>query len=588
MNYNNIILWLEEKIKSEGKKSYRDISQSLEFTRDYKEAKKRKLEFFIDPMLPIDLISIESKIKTDDKSSKKKTFYYYELFWILSKEYNAEELKKHLPFYQFYLSRITKTEGVKIIIVSDSKVNVNDLVSFAEEYGFGIWLLHEKKGERRIEKKVEPKDYRCLMRDTFTMPPDTEMISFKPEILKKADELILFFEYFVREAIEAMASPISLSIKKRQISRSIIDLVFELENVSYANKLQELVSHHLISKNDDYDFVFHTFTKLWEEIGVKAKYSDFLKICEPVLLNIFSDIPYKRYYRDHYLHQFQVFLIGLYIIDKNATLFQVKPDGTSLIEKQWLITASFHDMAYPVQLYDVWAKKFFNDALGIPDLGESDISKHFVDKSLLTSTADIVNLFCKQNLRVEELKGNWLRERKDLIKFFHEKITKAKHHCVISSIYLLKEAEKLNDSKMLQEIFVPAALSIAMHHEITWVELKEKFELSNINFDDDKLTFLLLLCDAVQEWGRPQSDLDVLYQDNISDGFSLEKFSCEKNKCLIVLKSDSFESNNKLFESKETELKKIKNFLNGPKGYTFQITLKDKNNDKKEFTIQSN
>ena len=61
-------------------------------------------------------------------------------------------------------------------------------------------------------------------------------------------------------------------------------------------------------------------------------------------------------HRDHYLHQFQVFLMGSCILDKLLDLNHPDIISNTKIDVQWLIASSFHDMAYPLQLYEDWAK----------------------------------------------------------------------------------------------------------------------------------------------------------------------------------------------------------------------------------------
>ncbi len=159
-------------------------------------------------------------------------------------------------------------------------------------------------------------------------------------------------------------------------------------------------------------------------------------------------------------------------------------------------------MAYPVQLYDSWSKKFFEKVLGISDVGASDLRSQFIDKTLLSCMGYLINSLLKTH-RGETLQGNWLADEEKLVKFFYEEITMVKHHCIIGSVSLLKKAIGVKKTELLKDVFIPAALAVALHHENIWQKLKKDHELSMIEFDKDPMSFLLLFCDCVQEWGRP-------------------------------------------------------------------------------------
>ncbi len=369
-------------------------------------------------------------------------------------------------------------------------------------------------------------------------------------------------------------------VGKRYIERKVLDLVFELKNISYAEIIRDLVTKHLVKKENDYDFVQEAFSKLWETCELQMNYSDFLKTFELPLYNIFSTTKQGKPYRDHYLHQFQVFLLGLNIIDKLYDRFSHN------MEKQWLISSSFHDMAYPIELYDKWARDFFKKALDVPDIGVTDMKSHFIDKTLLSCMGDIINLLCKSHFG-KELKGNWLAEEKKLVAFFYEKITKVKHHCVLSSISLLKQASNLNSSDLSNDLFVPSALAIALHHEVVWKELCKDHGLNTLKFDNDPLSFLLLFCDAAQEWGRPKHEYS--HEENkVEESFILEDFNVTNSNCLITIRAPHLLATDSIFIGKKRELEKLQRFLQPPTNIEFQITLKDRSGSKSEFKMIGN
>ena len=314
-------------------------------------------------------------------------------------------------------------------------------------------------------------------------------------------------------------------------------MAFELEKVSYRQKVQELVTEHLSKKTNDYDFVRDAFASLWKVCNLEIPYSDFLKTFEPALYHLAAGG--GRTYRDHYLHQFQVFLLGLHIIDK----FHEKLNFDEVKEKQWLVASSFHDVAYPVQLYDGWSKEFFEKVFGISDVGMADLKSHFIDKTLLASMGYLIDFLCGTHLE-RPLTGNWLDNEKELVKFFYEKITMVKHHCVLSAISILKKAKS---SPLLKDVFVPAALAISLHDKVVWEGLKNHHGLEYIKFDKDPIAFLLLFCDCIQEWGRPKEKPSKAEEEQ---KFLLDKIEKSDEKYSLTIWTPFLLSSEKSFRKK--------------------------------------
>ena len=270
------------------------------------------------------------------------------------------------------------------------------------------------------------------------------------------------------------------------------------------------------------------------------------------------------------------------------------------IDKQWLIAASFHDMAYPLQLYEEWAKGFFKESLDIPDLGKLDIKSYFVDRSLLSSVGFIINALCSKHFD-RHLEGNWLHDEKALILFFNDRISRTKHHCILSSLYLLKQAQSKNP-RLVIDYFVQPALSIVLHHydqvfkdlglprkkDIAWKNLqKAKRELSILEFKTDPLTFLLMFCDSAQEWGRPK--LEHPKPEDFKEDehrFVLDKCDINKSGCCIKIKTPNLDSIDSKFEVKDKELAALQKFLRALTDYSFEIILADKSGEPRPHNLK--
>ena len=578
LSYNEIIKWLEDYHKRQKDvKTYRGLEYSKEFAEDVKDAKRGGVAFFIDPLLPIDLLAVKKRSAIDDKTNKTKTVFHYTLFWLISKD--DPYLERRLQFYRFYLSRISPLSAVTIImVITVTKPNIRKkLREIAEDNSFGLWQVETTK--RTPEVLSPPRDFRAHMEENLKNPRDPRAKHFNRTITTKAKELALFFDEHVSNVVESVVGITPKQVNKRYIERRILDLVFDLKNVSYAETLRSLVTQHLIQKNNEYDFVSNAFSVLWQQCNLEIKYDDFLEVFEPPLFNIYAR--QEKPYRDHYLHQFQVFLLGLAIID-NDKLREKFPDD---IDKLWLITSSFHDMAYPIQKYDELAQKFFSQSLGIPEIGVSDIKSYFVEGSLLSSLGYLINVFCELHFN-DRLKGNWLQRELPLVRFFYKIITGRKHHCVLSSLCLLKQAQSCNPH-LRDSLFVRSALAIALHHRDIWGELPTERAVSSLKFDNDPLAFLLMFCDCAQEWGRPimMADEEGEEEEEKEKGFFLDKCVVKRTGCSITIRAPSLVVTDKLFVRKVQELDELQRFLQPQPGMKFIITLKDKSGAKRDYLM---
>lgn len=574
ISYNEVIRWLEDYFRNQGIEVYRGLEYSGEFKEDIKEAAEgRKVKFHIDPILPIDLVVVKPEVGG----------HYYDLFWVPL--FPDPNLEIRLLFYQFYLSRISELNKVRIFVVIPADCDQGwrkEVERIAEQNRFGLWkvdILQEQP-----DPIYKPGTFRDRMEEEFKEE------FRRPE--EEARRLAKFFDRYVRDAIEAMVGITPEQRGKRYIERGILDLVFELENVSYREQLCGLVAKHLSLKGDDYEFVQNAFEELWDECGFETKYSGFLKKFEPILLHIFAGE--KMPYRDHYLHQFQVFLLGIYIIDKlysiDKEIFPPQKER-QLLEKQWLVASSFHDVLYPVQLYDEWSQGFFEEILGI-EVGASDLKSQFIDKTLLASMGYLITSLCKTHFK-KDLYANWLASEKPLIKFFYERITTDKHHCVLGGLSLLKKAiEEVKNTDLLNKVFIPAALAICLHHVEVWGELKEKHGLSEIKLDNDPLAFLLLYCDCVQEWGRPFGVEKARKEKRRKEKarkekaiFFLKDIKIEGQECLVTVWTPDVSITAPSFKKKENELHALEGFLKSPSGIEFKVCLEDKAGRPRTFSM---
>jgi len=565
---------------------YDGLEYSAEFESDLGREIGAGAKFPIDPKLPIDLVAVTTIPEKDAKGNDVESHYYTLYFVIVSTDDITE---KRLLFYTFYLSRVVKSKALELVLVIPQDVqdkHVQRLNKIAKENGFGLLRFLRKK--RKPEELYSPRDFVECMAYQFNNPPKRKR-KFRKKIREQALDISFFFDEYIQKVVESFAGIDSSKFGKRYIDRMLLNKVFDLQTISYAKGLKKLVAEHLMDKYSDYDFVSNTFKALWLDCNL-GDYEDFLRISEPHLYHLSSTG--EKPYRDHYIHQFQVFLTGLCIIDilrQNNNL-----QLCNEIDKQWLIAASFHDMAFPLQNYDDWAKKFFLDSLGIPEIGVSDIRSYFVDKSLMSSLGFLVTELCKKHFSVKDFSDNWLHQERDLIKFLHGRITELKHHCLLSSLFLLKKAAE-DKEELLPTLFAPAALSIALHHhEKVWTKQGKEDEafdhlppnrrLGVIDFIKDPLTFILIYCDNSHEWGRPRHLDEAKYAKELHS-FVLKQFSVTNSQCLVSIKAPNSSQTDDIWVLKCGELRALQKLLIPPPGLRFNIELKDKSETPMNFEM---
>jgi hypothetical protein len=214
----------------------------------------------------------------------------------------------------------------------------------------------------------------------------------------------------------------------------------------------------------------------------------------------------------------------------------------------------------------------------------------------------IINEMCKVHFN-RSLMGNWLNDEKSLLLFFYDRITKQKHHSILSSIFLLKQAQA-NNSKNLDSIFVPSALAIALHHykdvfknsckgekdkpDHAWDNLPKSRQIETVDFSVNPLAFILMFCDCAQEWGRPK--LCTLPVAHLHDdkNFILSSCTIDDKTCSITLSSRHWDSTEDKFQKKNDEIISLKKMLRCPKNFDFHINLVDKSNEKSEHHFKCN
>ncbi len=627
LNYKDLFEWLKDKYPDTAdRKIYENLEEVPEIQTLLSPEGEKKFEFQTDPRLPIDLILAEEKeIVVDEEGpqfpidvlagkdiKKKKKFKkatvkekrpHYTLFLIIPDGAITDSIEKRISFYRLYLSTIVGYR-LKIVVICSKKPNA-DRIGKLNNAGFGLWII-----TNRLEKHKEIHPAYTLRHVIKTKFEKSELIDSNDSLSSKADDISLFAGGVVLETVDTIAGVTPEQFGKRYIDRNLLISTLSLRQISYRKELADLVTKHLVEKSDEFNFVSDVFNKLWLDC-IGLQYTDFLEKFEPSLQYIFAEKREKtgKIYRDHYIHQFQVFLLGLFIIDKLYDVFKDK-DRYKYPELSWLIASSFHDVAYPVQLYNTWSGDFFQSILKIPkekNPGILELKSAFIERSFLTSIAHIITMLLKVHIKEDPI-DNWLDKEQAIVNFFCNSITRRENqdHGVLSSISLSKILSEKNErdkikqkfkkdfKEVFQDLFVPSMLSIALHDSnilngICKGAGKCKSSLNrlgSLNFNDDPLTFLLIFCDNVQEWGRPSKIVEKKIRDK-TKRFLLQEFEFDtkKQKFRVCIKAPYHDKSAEFFDKKQGELRDLE-VLIGSNKPQFTIRLEDKDGAGEDFMMR--
>ncbi len=512
------------------------------------------------PELPIDLYCegeiIPPEEESEDEPERKERIFV--VVCLIPQIYKRE--LDRLQSYQYYLSQhLSPIEYTMVLVIPDNSKIVKEK-SYKEESfkecGFGLYRINDKGEIKEIYPGISLRQR--MIRDF----EKSDLASSNPELQEHGKNIARIFDLYLYEFAELLPS----EAERRYIDRKVLDRCLELTRVCYKDDLQEMVNRFLSDKSqNEYDFCKNTVEELWKKhLGIE--FTEVLSVFEPILPEV---VP-SGHYRDHLLHQFQVFLTGTYAVDTLYDSFQTKYESPEL---SWLIAATTHDVAYPIQYYNQWTAQVFNKLFNITEnIGAIELKSHFIDQSFLECLGFLIDRFFECKLQeCEESQHTTIRNA--LIQFFYKQSTEKRNHGVLQCLSLLKNKGCLTKGG----VFIPSALSVALHHG-TWEELNNQGLLKKIAFANDPLTFILIFFDTVQEWGRPKLGGNN-NSDNLLETFFLKEFKYipEEKKLQVRLWTPRHINNEGIFLEKQNEIIRVSRFLQHDSPQTiFQIELEDK------------
>lgn len=484
---------------------------------------------------------------------KKRVLAYLREYFIKNRGYSEDELQKleqDLEKEGKSLMDILRNEKRSLMDIINEKGD--DLIDLVEkgELPMGITAFVVRTGEPMSplhgEKVREHPEWRgsyegaheictSLVEVPLKTPEGKILGMIKIENHKKSDSVkefkdlakstIYCFTDKHKEILRILADSAIIAIEnilyradtyKKIFGTKILKKINELkiddsnENESIHNKIKELYGQLKIEIEDisGIDEIYNKITKLVSDIAQILNLQVTLNIIDNIGPSFESLLGTDVRYREHFTHQFQVFLLGYYIINKKDSfrdklikyLQNINPSyGLKDVLKIWFIASMFHDFGYSVGKTESWLKNYF-ERVAVPSnfqIGWADIFTYYESE--------------KTNL-VELISRNTNNPKDKIAAFIKDAFIKHHDHGVISGLILMNIMRGKMDDVLLRE----ACCAIILHTETIY----SKFNMLKIN--QFPFAFLLVFCDNAQQWGRPRmmtliSDVDVKLEDITTD-----------------------------------------------------------------------
>lgn len=256
------------------------------------------------------------------------------------------------------------------------------------------------------------------------------------------------------------------------------------------------------------------------------------------LLKKFPDVERALYkipeYRDHLIHQMQVFLLGFCVLSE---MKETMPDDleafhllglsdVSWIQK-WFGASGFHDIGYPFEKMNKWLDSFFKDMLIKDDSNVELVNVPCVfNWGAIFSLGEHLNHFNVLVEKICEIFQADNNQKNSIRQELARRVVVTPDHAVLSALIILN----LIDS----EAAIDAAVAVCLH-DIEVAGMIRNILERPLSFREAPLACLLAFCDTAQEWGR----VKPIGLPRITSTFGSPRFRslrCENNMILLDLK----------------------------------------------------
>ncbi len=444
-------------------------------------------------------------------------------------------------FLQYYFPTVRIYYAIPDYVSKDDKFN--EFKKVCKKRHIGLLETRKDSGEiREIIKSIPLSEQICEL----VIEQGSSEEGIREEIEKHLEDSL---HYLIGYSDPIYKRRAILKTEPGKISGFLVDRLQDLKHIRYRDELEKLASSYRNGTLDDYDTVLSYTNVLWKQ-RLGLTYPSVHRKMEEVLLR-------DEMYRDHFVHQFQVFLIGAYIIDKMyktrgfvEILQGFNKEHKCRIEDAWLAASTYHDFSYGLQNFDNWLLRYFSDTLSIKnEEAKENLNILNLDAAMVRESLSEIIMKINKLFNLEEM------EEKKARKFLYEKTTRDRNHGVLSALSAIKLYETQKDNSRIKEsAMLQVALAILCHDEDVWEALcgckgylssdkscsgnncRRKLSLSKkvavhrsnitidnncqrlceawerdlmqerilgkIKFDKYPLIFLLIFCDTIQEEGR--------------------------------------------------------------------------------------
>ena len=505
----------------------------------------------------------------------------------------------YFPWAQVYYALPTYATG---------KETYKNFEKTCKENNIGLIKVTElSNGKGAVEILYEPlsltKDFNKKIENACVTDKKLRTQKIEDEIKNHFQEVLDYLVFYPDPRFRRR----SIVARGNRISLFLINKLLDTQKLGFAAELNRLSTTYRTQTNSDYEIAGECIKELWH------KYLG-LSYPSPEIQEKFEEIFLKEYrYREHFLHQFQVFLLGSIVIDKlyyssDKEVFEkFNLDFKIAFETVWLAASTYHDYNYSTQKYQSWFLEYLIEVL---QMDQDDVKKELsklnldfaaVRENFLQTAQRILNVLTDKLKLTEDFK-------EALYIFLYEKLVAERNHALTSGVTLLKIYKKTpqNQKRILSGAIEQAAFAISLHDEQMWEyfcgckgqllgsnkkeckscqnrkwhhckpyekEIKAFEILKSINFKDFPLLYLLIICDSCQDEGRCNENTQAVR--TIIDDLEIN----ENGEVTITLIAKDDTS----YNLKSSEFKRVEQFLNDGK---FTVNLKLEHSTKKtSFTL---
>jgi hypothetical protein len=216
-------------------------------------------------------------------------------------------------------------------------------------------------------------------------------------------------------------------------------------------------------------------------------------------------------YREHFIHQFNVFLIGYLILNRipqkhfNRFTACIKAQETGKtgnavlarhVFQAWFLASMWHDTGYPLGKAGTWAKTLVWKMFGLeeePSQSPLNVIEPLAARLMRHGAFDWLQFLTdklRQVFEPDESQGQTLNNT--VLDLFVGHLSDD----IVASLLLIKAGKQTG---LRESIIAASATAVAVHEAGLWKILRR------IHFGVHPLAFLLYYCDCAQEHGRQRN-----------------------------------------------------------------------------------